>query len=307
LGLIPDEGRGVAFAVVLLLACIQILAKTLATVLLFITNPSWLWFYFAGDYGLYIVYKIARGDYVNHNPGPYVASLIVGPINMITVKATLDFTGCLAMRLPLLMGGSYFTFNLAATQAAVLMSAHLYNEHAEDAQLSATVTRLVAGVLVGAWLFTFTYFVLCVATESHRSTLWSTTSERKCVLAYFLEGETDEDKMLIFQCNDILWENELGKSVKEFTLANWAVWKKEHPAWFTPLLISMVKDEYIPAEFLPGLGGANRPRRGSSAGSLGSLRFMSVREKPTAVREEARSVREMAEEEEAKDDETAEN
>jgi hypothetical protein len=46
---------------------------------------------------------------------------------------------------------------------------------------------------------------------------------------------------------------------------NWARWKEEKPAWFK---VEMVPDRFIPAGELEALGGNNRKRRGSAAGSV---------------------------------------
>ena len=86
--------------------------------------------------------------------------------------------------------------------------------------------------------------------------------------AYFFEGATDERKMEIFGCNKLLWESGIGSKVMEFTLQNWARWERDKPRWFTSEVKAKVPDEYIPREFLAGLGGANRMRRGSAAGSV---------------------------------------
>ena len=53
---------------------------------------------------------------------------------------------------------------------------------------------------------------------------------------------------------------------------------EEKPAWYTPLITATVPDEYIPPQFLAGLGGANRQRRGSAASSLRESMRFSARE-----------------------------
>jgi hypothetical protein len=82
----------------------------------------------------------------------------------------------------------------------------------------------------------------------------------------FLEGTTDEAKMLIFRTNRLLWEPEIGDQVKAWTLANWARFEDE--AWFVAKIKEKVPDAYIPAAALQELGGRMRRRRGSAAGSV---------------------------------------
>ena len=72
--------------------------------------------------------------------------------------------------------------------------------------------------------------------------------------------------------------------MKQWTLENWAGWVSDAPAWFTPLVVSKVPDEYIPKAQLAALG-ANRERRGSAASVRESLRF-SVREEEEEEKKE---------------------
>lgn len=44
IGLVPDLGRGTAFATVFAMCALQIFAKAAATALLAVTNSSWLWY-----------------------------------------------------------------------------------------------------------------------------------------------------------------------------------------------------------------------------------------------------------------------
>ncbi|GMI30191.1 hypothetical protein TeGR_g14227 [Tetraparma gracilis] len=53
IGIVPDLGRGTAFATIFAMCAFQIFAKATATALLAVTDPSWLWYYVLGDYGLY--------------------------------------------------------------------------------------------------------------------------------------------------------------------------------------------------------------------------------------------------------------
>ncbi|GMI33238.1 hypothetical protein TeGR_g2776, partial [Tetraparma gracilis] len=56
IGIVPDLGRGTAFATVFAMCAFQIFAKAAATALLAVTDSAWLWYYVIGDYGLYFAY-----------------------------------------------------------------------------------------------------------------------------------------------------------------------------------------------------------------------------------------------------------
>ena len=97
------------------------------------------------------------------------------------------------------------------------------------------------------------------------------------VQEYFTKGESDESKMEMFSCQRLLWESDIGEDVKQWTTENWATWVEEKPEWFTPQIVSMVPDEYIPTERLEALG-AHRKRRGSAAGSMREFLLLNARE-----------------------------
>jgi hypothetical protein len=280
-GVIPDQGRGVAFATVFTFCTLHVLAKGVATALLFIVNPFYLTIFFAVDYVLYFGYFISRKDVVYYVPMPPVTSVVVSSIVRVLLKIIGDFSGAPALRLPLLLGGSYYIFNLITAQVSVFVAVYLYNTSAVDItvenddgteevveKVNPDTLAKLATALVVAWIFAMSFFLFRVVTPSHRHTFWSKVSGRQCVKGDFSEGTTDECRLEIFSCNRMLWESDIGPQVKEFTHQNWARWERENPSWFTSNLKATVPDEYIPRESLAALGGARRERRGSAAGSV---------------------------------------
>jgi hypothetical protein len=272
LGIIPDQGRGKTFANVILLCTAHCLSKSLAYALLAVTNGNWLLGFIAADYGFFLAYMIARRDMIYFMPMPPTASRIIGPIFRIMQKAILDFTGSPSTRLPLLLGGRYYVFSLITTQAAIFAAVYLYDVGVPEGEKKLAVDTLWTGAaaLCALWLALVAHFILRVATKSHRHTIWSSVTGRQCLQDRYWEAESDEIKLLnIFGSNRLLWEKELGHEVKKFTLGNWERWVEERPEWFDEQTIASVPDEYIPARFLGGLGGAaGRKRRGSAANSV---------------------------------------
>jgi hypothetical protein len=270
-GAVPNQGRGVAFFTVFMMCTLHVLAKGAATALLTTADFHFLKIYMAVDYGLYFIFCFARKDFVYYTAAPLVASVIMSPIVRVVVKALGDFSGTPLVRLPLNLGGAYYMFNQISAQASVLVAVHVYNKHANDGtgtKLSAGTLWNMACFLVGAWCVTMVFFLSRVVNPSHRHTFWSAVSGRQCVQSSFVDGTTDEEKLSTCGCNRLLWEGDIGSQMMEFTHQNWARWDREQPKWFTPNLIATVPDEYIPREHLAGLGGAQRLRRGSAAGSV---------------------------------------
>jgi hypothetical protein len=290
-GLVPDLNRGSAFAVIFMMGAFQVIAKAAAVALLAVTSGWWLLQYVVADHAVHFVYRIARNDAVIYIPMPPVASYVMAPLLSVIGKTASDFTGALLLRLPLLLGGSYWLFNIAMSQASVFACVHLYLEYAPGdgaGKIAAGTLWAGAGGLAAGWLTTFTYerathkhptpfpdpsfarslarsfFVTRIAVPKYRHTLWSWTTGRQCVHDYFYTGKDDESKFGIFGCNLLLWESDIGEEVKAWTAENWARWKEEKPAWFT---VETVPDRFIPAAELQQLG-HNRKRRGSAAGSV---------------------------------------
>ena len=159
------------------------------------------------------------------------------------------------------MHGCYFLFNQLTTFASVFASVYLFASLGHD-HLHARLLWISAGSIFAAWALAYLSLVLTVKPE-WRSSFWSTETSVQYAHALFHDNEDDEHRMAIFDFHQCKWEPSKDE-VRAFTLANWARWKEEKPAWFKP---ELVPDRFIPAEELQQLG-FNRERRGSAAGSV---------------------------------------
>ncbi|GMI36316.1 hypothetical protein TeGR_g6771 [Tetraparma gracilis] len=263
IGLVPDAGRTEAFAAAFLLSAFQVIAKAAATALLAVTNGTWLLAYMATDHAVHLMYRICRRDMLvfTATPLPYVFSSLL----FTGFKVVGDFTGSLNVRLPLLLGGSYFAANLVMSHASVFVAIYLYSEYAEDSnKIPSRYLWEGAAGLLAAWVTTFAFFTTRVAVPRLRYTLWSPATAKQVTIERFTKGKDDESKLGILRCQRLMWEAEIGGEVKKWTLENWARWTEEAPEWFNEQMIGCVHDEYIPPQFLAQLGGANRERRGSA-------------------------------------------
>ena len=156
----PDLNRGSAFAALFFMSAFQVIAKAAAVALLAVTSRSWLLGYVVADHVLHFVYRVARNDAVMYFPMPPAASYVLAPLFRVVFKTISDFTGGFTFRLPLMLGGSYWLFNLAMSQASVFACVHLYLEYAPGDgadKIAAGTLWAAAGGLVVGWLTTFTY------------------------------------------------------------------------------------------------------------------------------------------------------
>jgi hypothetical protein len=86
IGLVPNSGRGPAFAVVFLMCTLQVLAKAIATALLVVTSTSSLACYIVVDHVAHLVYRILRLDLVFYVSLPRTASYIAAPVLRVLMK-----------------------------------------------------------------------------------------------------------------------------------------------------------------------------------------------------------------------------
>jgi len=154
-----------------------------------------------------------------HKLLPHVLVGVVSCLINIFVgsKTIAEFSRSLQFRLPALLGGSYFFFNLVTSLISVLVAVHVYNTSFENngdgTKIDAEVLWRIFGSLKSAWLVVMSFFLFRVAVPSHRHTLWSTMSGRQWVQSFFPENEEDSEKIMIFTCNKLMWESDIGAEV----------------------------------------------------------------------------------------------
>ncbi|GMI22453.1 hypothetical protein TeGR_g9139 [Tetraparma gracilis] len=205
------------------------------------------------------------------HPLPFLPSVGFTIVFRSIVKVVADYTRSPLFAQPPFHGGAYWLGNLAFTQVTMMGAVHIYNEFYDESRglgdkTKASVLWTCAAALTTTWALAFGYFATQIVVPKHRHVLYNTISGREWCCDRFLEGTTDEAKMLIFRTNRLLWEPEIGDQVKAWTLANWARFEDE--AWFVAKIKEKVPDAYIPAAALQELGGRMRRRRGSAAGSV---------------------------------------
>jgi hypothetical protein len=270
-GMIPDTGRGVAFALMFSLAALQVLAKGISVALLVVTSKTWLVYYMGGDMLLCLLIKVMRRDFFYFMPLPLIATVPISVILRVATKMVADFTGLQHLRDPYQLGGAYYSFNQVSNFASVPVTAYLYLEYAPVDEMSAdkldgiVLWSFSISVIV-LWMALFVFFIFRIIVKEYRKMFWSTRTSVEKAEAHFLGNSDDEKRMMIFSRNVLLWSR-IKEDVRDWTMTNWEIWDKGKPSWFTPRLIARVPDDFIPPRFLAKLGGA-RERRGSAAESV---------------------------------------
>jgi hypothetical protein len=166
-----------------------------STALLFVTNPSWFFYYIGGDMMLYFFQKISRRDFIYWSPLPNAASFLVATLVRMAVKMIADFSGGLQFRHPYELGGIYFSFNLLMTQVSVPVCVYLYTKHYDGVHVLSEASSLtLVVILLMLWFMVFIVLISCVFTKTHRSIFWSFQTGWQLTQSYFLENEGNDER-----------------------------------------------------------------------------------------------------------------
>ena len=252
----------------------QVVAKVFSIALLATTSAIWLIAWLSSDLLLYMLYKAARRDFVYFVPGLTGAiKFVVAFVMRLAIKVLTDVTGSLKERNAYEMGGVYFAFSTAASQASCWIAASLYVAHynnIDENKIDAVTIYVFIGALQGLWAMTLILFFGKIK-RAYWKTFYSTQSGRQNAMSLFLDHQDDESKAKVFLNHEDMWSDIRGE-VKEYTLKNWGRWESEKPTWFDENFKAGVPDEFIPKAALDDLNKQHGgKRRRSSVGKVEPL------------------------------------
>jgi len=206
--------------------------------MLMLVKKRYLVMYMAGDMALYLLQKVARGDFHYWTPIDGAFGLFVSWTIRVIVKILTDFTGVIQFRHTTELGGLFWTLNmflaLLASLACVWVSGGGGMEWA------------LVGAGSGAFTLSFGLFLLLMKKE-YRRTFWSTRTGKQWTMDFFLKGKDDGTRKTTIMRNQKQWRAIRGE-VKEWVKANWWRWEAEKPVWFTESWIAKVPPDMIPSE-----------------------------------------------------------
>jgi len=257
-GYIPDEGIGR----LLLLVCMTLnsalllLVRAFSAALLMLVNKRYFVMYMAGDMALYLLQKVARGDFHYWLPVDGAFGLFVSLMARVIVKTITDFTGVIQFRGDAELGGLYWTVNMFLALLASFVSVFVYYaDTGEEVELITTgqnstafeieerVAWTLVGSLSGAWVVVFGVFLMLMKKE-YRRTFFTTRTGKQWTMDFFLKGTDDAAKKATAEHNKKQWRA-IREDVKEWVQANWWRWKEEKLEWFDLAWQSKVPKEWI--------------------------------------------------------------
>ena len=246
-GYIPDEGiaRPLLLVCMTLNSALLLLMRASSAAMLMLVSKRYLVMYMAGDMALYLLQKLARGDFHCWLPVEGALGLLVSLLLRVMVKTIADFTGVIQFRGDAELGGLYWTVNMFLALLASFASVFVYytTDHNSTAfEIEERVAWTLVGSLSGAWAFIFGLFLL-LTNKEYRPTFFTTMTGKQQVMDRFSADE-EAVKASVLTKNKKMWRA-IREDVKEWVQANWWRWKEEKPEWFDLAWQSRVPEEWI--------------------------------------------------------------
>jgi hypothetical protein len=282
-GYIPAKAskRTVVFVSMMLFSAGMLLIRCMTIVLLGLMGGSWVFLYIGADLGLYILVKILRGDFWYWIPLGGILEIVSSIIIRVIVKIIVDFTSVAHFRHPNEVGGAYWLFGLLLTIGSLPVSIYTASPYVDESAID--IASIIARYFIPITPLCFAVFFLNIE-RKYWHTFWSTQRSKDYSMAYFLEGESDAIKIVVFGSSRHHWVS-IEEEIKKWVNLNWAKWEEEQPEWFTD-----VKKAMVPVEFIPGDGDARRiesVRRASvdaeAEGGLAGALSASIRRQKASV------------------------
>jgi len=248
----------VIFGCMLVNSALMLLIRSFSTAVIMNVNKRYFVVYWAADMALYLLQKVARGDFHYWVPVNGALGLFMSLMVRVIVKTIADFTGLIQFRGPQEMGGLYWTVNMFLALLASFVSVFVYYADTGEAvelittgqnstafEIEERVAWTLVGSLSGAWVVVFGVFLLLMKKE-YRQTFYSTMTGKQQIMDKF-KSEDDAMKATVLKKNKKIWRPIRGE-VKEWVQAGYWRWVEEKPLWFTEAWISKVPEDFIPAD-----------------------------------------------------------
>jgi hypothetical protein len=294
-GYLPDDGmtRLIMYGCMVVNSALLLLLRSIGAALIILVDAKIFLAYIAGDQLLYLLYKLARRDFLHWMPLEGVPGLVFSLLMRCGAKTITDFTGVLQLRASGEMGGFAWLWAMVMALVVPWVAVPVYFETLRggsggwerdtDADemyrelKEFDVYSLLAGLTAG-WVCAFAVF-LSLMKKSYRSTFWSVETGNEWIQSYFLQGGRDDVKIAVMWFNRAKWKA-IEPQVKDWVASEWLGWEREKPAWFTDSWKALVPVEWVPKEGADGhrKARASERRRTSFVGALTGAKIYAAAE-----------------------------
>jgi hypothetical protein len=248
-GYIPNsKRRSIVFILMVINSMLLLLVRSVSAAMLMFVDKRYLLWYLFGDSAIFVMQKIARGDFHYWIPVEGVTNIVISLIMRVIIKACADFTGVVQFRHPYELGGLYWTLNIFMALGFSFVAVYVYAQRDLTEALSAANAWNGTIFLTASWLASFVAF-LSLCNKGYRRTFFSTYLGKQMTIESFTLGDDDAAKSIIFSCNRNQWRS-IEDDVKAWVQEGWWRWDDERPAWFTDAWKSKVNQDWLPREEL---------------------------------------------------------
>ena len=193
-------------------SALLLLIRSFSAAMLMLANKRYFLAYMAGDMALYLLQKVARGDFHYWIAVDGAFGLFAILLVRVMVKTITDFTGVIHFRHDAELGGLFWTLNMFLALAASFVCVWVGD--------GGMVEWTLVGAASGAWVLTFGLFLLLMK-KGYRRTFFSTRTGKQWTMNFFLKGTEDSVKKVTVGHNQKQWRSIRGE-VKEWVLLNYA-------------------------------------------------------------------------------------
>ena len=226
------------FGCMIMNSALLLLIRSFSAAMLMLVNKRYFAMYLAGDMSLYLLQKVARGDFYYWFPLNGALGLFASLIMRLGVKTVTDFTGVIQFRGDAELGGLFWTLNMFLALAASFVCVWIGDGERTE--------WMFVGAASGAFTLSFGLFLL-LTKKGYRRTFFTTKTGCDWAMDFFLKGEDDEAKQNVLGCNKKMWKAIRGE-VKEWVGEGWWRWEADRPEWYTESWIAKVPPDMIPTE-----------------------------------------------------------
>jgi len=237
-------------------SALLLLVRAFSAAMLMLVKKRYLFVCLAGDMALYLLQKVARGDFHYWLPVDGALGLLISLLARVITKTITDFTGVIQFRGDPELGGLFWTVNMFLALLTCFLSVIVYyagtgeevelitnGQNSKAFEIEEGVSWTLVGSLSGAWVVVFVVFLLLMKKE-YRRTFFTTRTGKQWAVDFFVKGVDDGQKSAVLTCNKKQWRA-IREDVKEWVQANWWRWKEEKPKWFSLAWQSKVPKEWI--------------------------------------------------------------
>ena len=228
------------------------LSMSVGCALLAATDSYLLIYFVGGNVVVFLVFKVARNDFMYWSRIEGVTGVIVSLFQRLVTKVIVDFTGLLHLRHPKELGGALFTASMVWAQIFPFVALEFFFEGEKKEELRAfLITSCVSWFVLNVVFF-------ATINSSHIHTFFSTKTAPQYISELFTaEGTGDKEKFKIAFRTRKSYTKSIHDKIKLWVATKIEDWTRDKPDWFH---VEAIPDEFLPAAVVTAEGGAKRRR-----------------------------------------------